>query len=205
MHCRSCAVPALWAAIKTHLNESKIVGHLVRTCMQDTLIYFNLFTLINVLAAMFWIPRHHTSRSKWYATMWLQQTLQATINVCHSLLHCLRQQWCGFTPTRSASIQQSRVCSSSLNIENDRNGTILPFVRDSLNSTSLRTTMSQKRDTNCYPDGYYRVLNTSELRELLQDEEKMDQIVRLNEKVRLLRHKRYNLESHYVFSDHYFV
>lgn len=43
--------------------------------------------------------------------------------------------------------------------------------------------MSQKRDTNCCPDGYYRVLNTSELRELLQDEEKMDQIVRLNEKV----------------------
>lgn len=43
--------------------------------------------------------------------------------------------------------------------------------------------MSQKRDTNSCPDGYYRVLNTSELSELLQDEGKMDQIVRLNEKV----------------------
>lgn len=78
----------------------------------------------------------------------------------------------------------NRVCAvASLNIENDRNGIKLAFVRGSLNSISLRTTMSQKRDTNCYPDGYYRVLNTSELRELLQDEEKMDQIVRLNEKV----------------------
>lgn len=46
------------------------------------------------------------------------------------------------------------------------------------------TGMSQKRDVNSYPDGY-RVLNTSELRELLQDEDKMNQIVRLSEKVRL--------------------
>ncbi|XP_056602348.1 vacuolar protein sorting-associated protein 37D [Triplophysa dalaica] len=43
------------------------------------------------------------------------------------------------------------------------------------------TGMSQKRDVNSYPDGY-RVLNTSELRELLQDEDKMNQIVRLSEK-----------------------
>ncbi|XP_062392134.1 vacuolar protein sorting-associated protein 37D [Sardina pilchardus] len=47
--------------------------------------------------------------------------------------------------------------------------------------------MSQKRDTNSCPDGYYRILNTSELRELLQDEEKMDQIVRLNEKFQELQ------------------
>lgn len=47
--------------------------------------------------------------------------------------------------------------------------------------------MSQRRDTNSCPDGYYRVLNTSELRELLQDEEKMDQIVRLNEKFQELQ------------------
>ncbi|XP_063060118.1 vacuolar protein sorting-associated protein 37D [Engraulis encrasicolus] len=47
--------------------------------------------------------------------------------------------------------------------------------------------MSQRRDTNSCPDGYYRVLNTSELRELLQDEEKMDQIVRLNDKFQELQ------------------
>ncbi|XP_072530529.1 vacuolar protein sorting-associated protein 37D [Salminus brasiliensis] len=46
--------------------------------------------------------------------------------------------------------------------------------------------MSQKREANSCPDGY-RVLNTSELRELLQDEEKMDQIVRLNEKFQELQ------------------
>lgn len=44
--------------------------------------------------------------------------------------------------------------------------------------------MSQKREVNSCPDGY-RVLSTSELRELLQDEAKMDKIVRLSEKVRL--------------------
>lgn len=44
------------------------------------------------------------------------------------------------------------------------------------------TRMSQKRDVNSYPDGY-RVLNSSELQELLQDEEKMNQIVLLSEKV----------------------
>lgn len=42
--------------------------------------------------------------------------------------------------------------------------------------------MSQKREVNSCPDGY-RVLSTSELRELLQDETKMDKIVRLSEKV----------------------
>ncbi|XP_047665535.1 vacuolar protein sorting-associated protein 37D isoform X2 [Tachysurus fulvidraco] len=41
--------------------------------------------------------------------------------------------------------------------------------------------MSQKREVNSCPDGY-RVLSTSELRELLQDETKMDKIVRLSEK-----------------------
>lgn len=44
--------------------------------------------------------------------------------------------------------------------------------------------MSQKREANSCPDGY-RVLSTSELRELLQDEAKMDKIVRLSEKVRV--------------------
>lgn len=48
------------------------------------------------------------------------------------------------------------------------------------------TGMSQKRDVNSYPDGY-RVLNTSELRELLQDEDKMNQIVRLSEKFQELQ------------------
>ncbi|XP_067296043.1 vacuolar protein sorting-associated protein 37D [Pseudorasbora parva] len=48
------------------------------------------------------------------------------------------------------------------------------------------TRMSQKRDVNSYPDGY-RVLNSSELRELLQDEEKMNQIVRLSEKFQELQ------------------
>lgn len=43
-------------------------------------------------------------------------------------------------------------------------------------------TMSNFKDTNSTPDGY-RALNMSELQELLQDKEKMDQIVRLNEKV----------------------
>ncbi|XP_065140315.1 vacuolar protein sorting-associated protein 37D [Paramisgurnus dabryanus] len=48
------------------------------------------------------------------------------------------------------------------------------------------TGMSQKKDVNSYPDGY-RVLNTSELRELLQDEDKMNQIVRLSEKFQELQ------------------
>ncbi|XP_030648997.1 vacuolar protein sorting-associated protein 37D [Chanos chanos] len=46
--------------------------------------------------------------------------------------------------------------------------------------------MSQKRDTNSYPDGFW-ARNTSELQELLQDEEKMDQMVRLNEKFQELQ------------------
>ncbi|XP_016413408.1 vacuolar protein sorting-associated protein 37D-like [Sinocyclocheilus rhinocerous] len=48
------------------------------------------------------------------------------------------------------------------------------------------TGMSQKRDVNSYPDGY-RVLNSSELRELVQDEEKMNQIVRLSEEFQELQ------------------
>ncbi|XP_059405892.1 vacuolar protein sorting-associated protein 37D [Carassius carassius] len=54
------------------------------------------------------------------------------------------------------------------------------------------TRMSQKRDVNSYPDGY-RVLNSSELRELLQDEEKMNQIVRLSEKFQELELERETL------------
>uniref|UniRef100_A0A672QW36 PRKR-interacting protein 1 homolog n=1 Tax=Sinocyclocheilus grahami TaxID=75366 RepID=A0A672QW36_SINGR len=54
------------------------------------------------------------------------------------------------------------------------------------------TRMSQKRDVNSYPDGY-RVLNSSELRELLQDEEKMNQIVRLSEKFQELQLERETL------------
>lgn len=48
------------------------------------------------------------------------------------------------------------------------------------------TRMSQKSDANSYPDGY-RVLNSCELRELLQDEDKMNQIVRLSEKFQELQ------------------
>ncbi|XP_051524510.1 vacuolar protein sorting-associated protein 37D [Myxocyprinus asiaticus] len=48
------------------------------------------------------------------------------------------------------------------------------------------TRMSQKRDLNSYPDGY-RALNTSELQELLQDQDKMNQIVRLSEKFQELQ------------------
>lgn len=43
--------------------------------------------------------------------------------------------------------------------------------------------MSNLKEANTCPDGY-RALNTSELRELLQNDDKMDQIIRLNEKVR---------------------
>ncbi|KAJ8394737.1 hypothetical protein AAFF_G00043370 [Aldrovandia affinis] len=46
--------------------------------------------------------------------------------------------------------------------------------------------MSHNRDPNSNPDGY-RVLNTSELRDLLQNEEKMDQIVKLSEKFQELQ------------------
>ncbi|XP_017316110.1 vacuolar protein sorting-associated protein 37D isoform X1 [Ictalurus punctatus] len=49
--------------------------------------------------------------------------------------------------------------------------------------------MSQKREVNSCPDGY-RVLSTSELRELLQDEAKMDKIVRLSEKFQELQVER---------------
>lgn len=43
--------------------------------------------------------------------------------------------------------------------------------------------MSTSKESNSCPDGY-RALSTSELRELLQNDDKMDQIIRLNEKVR---------------------
>ncbi|XP_028823515.1 vacuolar protein sorting-associated protein 37D [Denticeps clupeoides] len=46
--------------------------------------------------------------------------------------------------------------------------------------------MSQKRDSNPQPDGY-RALNTTELRELLQDERKMEQIVLLSDKFQELQ------------------
>lgn len=45
-----------------------------------------------------------------------------------------------------------------------------------------RSKMSISKESGCCPDGY-RALNTSELRELLQNDDKMDQIIRLNEKV----------------------
>ncbi|XP_044227500.1 vacuolar protein sorting-associated protein 37D isoform X1 [Thunnus albacares] len=41
--------------------------------------------------------------------------------------------------------------------------------------------MSNLKESNTCPDGY-RALSTSELRELLQNDDKMDQIIRLNEK-----------------------
>ncbi|KAM4620262.1 vacuolar protein sorting-associated protein 37D [Polymixia lowei] len=46
--------------------------------------------------------------------------------------------------------------------------------------------MSNFKDTNSCPDGY-RALSTSELRELLQNEDKMDQIIRLDEKFQELQ------------------
>lgn len=42
--------------------------------------------------------------------------------------------------------------------------------------------MSRLKESSTCPDGY-RALSTSELRELLQNDEKMDQIIRLNETV----------------------
>ncbi len=45
--------------------------------------------------------------------------------------------------------------------------------------------MSNLKESNTCPDGY-RALSTTELRELLQNDEKMDQIIRLNEKVGIL-------------------
>ncbi|XP_018597388.2 vacuolar protein sorting-associated protein 37D [Scleropages formosus] len=52
--------------------------------------------------------------------------------------------------------------------------------------------MSQKRDSNPNPDGF-RALSTSELRDLLQDEHKMDQMVKLSEKFQELQVERENL------------
>ena len=45
--------------------------------------------------------------------------------------------------------------------------------------------MSNLKEANTCPDGY-RALSASELRELLQNDDKMDQIIRLNEKVGIL-------------------
>ncbi|XP_029029678.1 vacuolar protein sorting-associated protein 37D [Betta splendens] len=46
--------------------------------------------------------------------------------------------------------------------------------------------MSKLKESNTCPDGY-RALSTSELQELLQNDDKMDQIVRLNEKLQDLQ------------------
>lgn len=46
--------------------------------------------------------------------------------------------------------------------------------------------MSNLKEASTCPDGY-RALSASELRELLQNDDKMDQIIRLNEKVGILR------------------
>lgn len=46
--------------------------------------------------------------------------------------------------------------------------------------------MSSLKEGSACPDGY-RALSTAELRELLQSDDKMDQIIRLNEKVGILR------------------
>ncbi|XP_071761332.2 vacuolar protein sorting-associated protein 37D [Centroberyx gerrardi] len=46
--------------------------------------------------------------------------------------------------------------------------------------------MSNLKESNSCPDGY-RALSTSELRELLQNDDKMDQIIRLNEKFQELQ------------------
>ncbi|XP_041808401.1 vacuolar protein sorting-associated protein 37D [Chelmon rostratus] len=46
--------------------------------------------------------------------------------------------------------------------------------------------MSNLKESNTCPDGY-RALSTSELRELLQNDDKMDQIIRLNEKFQELQ------------------
>ncbi|KAL4660580.1 vacuolar protein sorting-associated protein 37D [Arapaima gigas] len=57
-------------------------------------------------------------------------------------------------------------------------------------SRSRSTSMSQKRDSN--PDGF-RLFSTSELRDLLQDEHKMDQMVKLSEKFQELQVERETL------------
>lgn len=43
--------------------------------------------------------------------------------------------------------------------------------------------MSKSTESGACPDGY-RAVSTGELRELLRSDDKMDQIIRLNEKVR---------------------
>ncbi|CAL8398799.1 unnamed protein product [Boreogadus saida] len=52
--------------------------------------------------------------------------------------------------------------------------------------------MSNLKEANSCPDGY-RALSTSELRELLQNEDKMDQIINLNEKFQELQLQRESL------------
>lgn len=54
--------------------------------------------------------------------------------------------------------------------------------------------MSNLKESNTCPDGY-RALSTSELRELLQNDDKMDQILRLNEKFQELQVDRETLQA----------
>ncbi|XP_078121856.1 vacuolar protein sorting-associated protein 37D [Sander vitreus] len=54
--------------------------------------------------------------------------------------------------------------------------------------------MSNLKEANTCPDGY-RALSTSELRELLQNDDKMDQILRLNEKFQELQVDREMLQT----------
>ncbi|KAA8586593.1 hypothetical protein FQN60_000429 [Etheostoma spectabile] len=54
--------------------------------------------------------------------------------------------------------------------------------------------MSNLKESNTCPDGY-RALSTSELRELLQNDDKMDQILRLNEKFQELQVDREMLQT----------
>ena len=51
---------------------------------------------------------------------------------------------------------------------------------------TLKNKMAQLKELKCCPDGY-RALNSTELTELLHNDDKMDQIIRLNEKVRRYR------------------
>lgn len=57
-----------------------------------------------------------------------------------------------------------------------------PLPSSRLQPHFWRNKMSNLKESNTCPDGY-RALNTSELTELLQNDDKMDQIIRLNEKV----------------------
>ena len=57
--------------------------------------------------------------------------------------------------------------------------------------------MSRSRDLNSNPD-QFRILNTNELRNLLQDEGTMDQIIRLSQKVV------YNAYYYYCYYYYYY-